>query len=202
MNDLTVTTMKTLVLDRSAAWTPRSRTLSLAGEVLLAVSASLFLGLCAQATLPLTFTPVPITLQTFGLFALAFVLGSRRALLAAALYLVEGASGMPVFSPAGPGGVAQLLGPTGGYLFAYPAVAYLAGRIFELRRTLGGAVLGWLAADVVLYASGALWLMAVTQAGFSYVVGAAVFPFLPGDVLKAAAAISLALGWKQLRKDH
>ena len=191
--------MKTLVLNPNTVAAPRSRALAIAGEILVVVSASLLMGLCAQVSLPLSFTPVPITLQTFGLFTLAFVLGSRRALLALSLYLLEGAAGMPVFSPAGPGGVAQLLGPTGGYLFAYPAVAYVAARIFELRRTLGGAIAAWLAADVVLYVSGALWLMAFTQANVSFVFGAAVLPFMPGDVLKAAAAISLALGWKRLR---
>lgn len=191
--------MKSLALNPNAILAPQSRAAAVCSEILLVVSGSLLMALCAQITIPLSFTPVPITLQTFGLFTLAFLLGGRRALLALALYLLEGASGLPVFSPAGSGGVAQLMGPTGGFLFAYPAVAYIAGRIFESRRTLGGAILAWLAGDVVLYASGALWLMAVTQSHLSYIFAAGVLPFIPGDVLKAAAAISLGLGWKRLR---
>ena len=95
------------------------------------MSASLFVALCARVTVPLPFTPVPLTLQNFGVLLVGLTLGSRRGFAALALYLVEGACGMPVFNPAGPGGVAQLLGATGGFLLAYPFVAGLAGWIME-----------------------------------------------------------------------
>ena len=93
-----------LALDRG------SRALYWAEQVAIVVSASLFVALCARVTVPLPFTPVPLTLQNFGVLLVGLTLGSRRGFAALALYLVEGASGMPVFNPAGPGGVAQLSG--------------------------------------------------------------------------------------------
>src|SRR5437899_199567 len=99
----------------------------------LVVGASALMAVCAHVSVPLIFSPVPITLQTFGVLLIGFLLGSRRALAAMMLYLIEGAAGLPVFSPAGLGGVAQLLGPTGGFLFAYPAAAYVAGSLFRAK---------------------------------------------------------------------
>src|SRR6266849_7158376 len=110
---------------------PKDRTQEWAKQAAIVVSASLFVALCAQVTVPLPFTPVPLTLQNFGVLLVGLTLGSRCGFAALALYLVEGAVGMPVFNPAGPGGVAQLLGATGGYLLAYPLVAALAGWIME-----------------------------------------------------------------------
>src|ERR1700682_5060946 len=117
-----------------------SRALDLAQQVAIVVGASLLVAVCARVSLPLPFTPVPLTLQNFGVLLVGLTLGSRRGFAALALYLVEGAVGMPVFNPAGLGGVAQLLGPTGGYLLAYPFVAALAGWIMERgRKRFGGA---------------------------------------------------------------
>src|SRR5260370_38969416 len=102
-----------------------------AKQAAIVITASLFVALCARVTVPLPFTPVPLTLQNFGVLAVGLLLGSRRGCAALALYLVEGAVGLPVFNPTGPGGIAQLLGPTGGFLMVYPFVAWLAGYIFE-----------------------------------------------------------------------
>src|SRR5215467_356222 len=77
----------------------------------IVVGASLFVALCARVTVPLPFTPVPLTLQNFGVLVVGLLLGSRRGFAALAVYLVEGAFGLPVFNPAGPGGIAQILGP-------------------------------------------------------------------------------------------
>src|SRR5690349_3570372 len=85
-------------------------------QVSIVVGASLFVALCARLSLPLPFTPVPLTLANFGVLLVGVLLGSKRGFAALALYLTQGAAGLPVFSPAGPGGIAQLLGPTGGYL--------------------------------------------------------------------------------------
>src|SRR4030081_633119 len=113
------------------ALSSHDRGLEWALQIALVVGASLFVALCAQVTLPLPFTPVPLTLQNFGVLLVGLTLGSRRGFAALVLYLAEGAVGMPVFNPAGPGGVAQLLGPTGGFLLAYPFVAGLAGWVME-----------------------------------------------------------------------
>src|ERR1700742_3976494 len=103
----------------------------LAGKTLLVIGATAFVAACAHVSLPLPFTPVPLTLQNFAVLLVGMALGSRRGFAALALYLFEGACGLPVFSPTGPGGVLQLHGLTGGFLMAYPLVAGLAGWITE-----------------------------------------------------------------------
>src|SRR6266850_8025658 len=104
-----------------------SRSVEWAKQAAIVIGASMVVALCARLTVPLPFTPIPLTLQNFGVLLVGLTLGSRRGFAALALYLIEGASGMPVFNPAGPGGIAQLLGATGGFLLVYPFVAALAG---------------------------------------------------------------------------
>lgn len=175
-----------------------SRSLSLFENAILVVSASAFLALCAHASFVLPFTPVPITLQNFGVLLIAFLLGPHRAAIACMLYLLEGASGMPVFAP-GPGGVAQLLGPSGGFLFSYPAVAYVAGLLFRWRSTLVFTVLAGVAAEVLLFVSGASWFMLLTPGtGVMKALTLTVVPFLAGEVLKVAAVSAIAVRAKKV----
>ncbi len=94
---------------------------SLTGKIFLAVSATAFVALCAHVSLPLYFTPVPLTLQTFAVLLVGLTLGPALGFSALLLYLAQGAMGLPVFSPHGPGGVVQLLGPTAGFLLSFPA---------------------------------------------------------------------------------
>src|SRR6267154_5209278 len=91
-----------------------SRTVEWAKQAAIVIGASLVVALCARVTVPLPFTPVPLTLQNFGVVLVGLLLGSRRGFAALALYLIEGALGFPVFNPTGPGGIAQIVGPTGG----------------------------------------------------------------------------------------
>jgi len=160
------------------------------------VGGSLLMAACAHVSIPLWFTPVPITLQTFGVMLLSLTLGGWRACAALALYLVEGMSGLPVFNPHGPGGIAQVLGPTGGFLMSYPFAALACGLIaqrLEQRSRLVAFSAGAAVCSVIIFAFGALWLAAISHQHAGVVLGAAVLPFLPGEVLKAAAAIGLAL---------
>src|SRR5450755_5125798 len=94
--------------------------LSLAKQAGIVICASAVIAVCARIMLPLPFTPVPLTLANFGVLLIGLTLGSRRGFAAAALYLAWGAMGLPVFSPVGPGGLAQFFGATAGYLWAYP----------------------------------------------------------------------------------
>src|ERR1700685_644266 len=105
----------------------QTRSLEISKQAGIVVAASLFVALCARVTVPLPFTPVPLTLQNFGVLLVGLMLGPRRAFAALVLYLAEGLVGMPVFNPTGPGGIAQLLGTTGGFLLAYPLIAGIAG---------------------------------------------------------------------------
>lgn len=164
----------------------------------LVASASLLVAVCARfGTFPLPFAPVPFSLQNFAVLLIGLTLGSRRGALALVLYIAEGAAGLPVFAPTGPGGMAQLLGPTGGYLLAYPAVAFLAGWIFEeLRHSRAGVLAGALAAgtagEALLFASGIAWLKLAAHLSFAQAAGFAVYPFFAGEALKVALAAGLA----------
>src|SRR6202167_2921812 len=91
----------------------------IAADALRIVAANILLVLCAHIVIPLPWTPVPITGQTFGVLLVGVLLGSRRGALTLGLYLLEGIAGFPVFQPLGPPGPARFLGPTAGYLLAY-----------------------------------------------------------------------------------
>src|SRR6266852_2205464 len=135
-----------------------------AKQAAIVIAASLFVALCARVTVPLPFTPVPLTLQNFGVLLVGLMLGSRRGFGALALYLIEGAAAMPVFNPAGPGGIAQLLGATGGFLLAYPFVAGLAGWIMERgKASFARAAVAGVLAEVGLFALGLSWLAVLTH---------------------------------------
>jgi biotin transport system substrate-specific component len=173
-----------------------SRPWSLSTQVVLVVSASLFVAVCARVSVPLPFTPVPLTLSNFGVLLVGLTLGSRRGFAALVLYLAEGASGLPVFSIPGLGGIAQLLGPTGGYLFAYPLVAFVAGWIFERgERTFARAAYASTAAEILLFASGLIWLAVVTHSvAKAFMFG--LYWFFFAEIIKVlfAAALSTRLG--------
>src|SRR5205823_8105916 len=126
-----------------------SRTFEIASQIAIVMSASIFVALCARIYIALPGTPVPLTVQNLGVLLVGLALGSRRGFAALALYLAEGAMGMPVFSPHGLGGIAQILGPTGGYLIAYPFVAALTGYIFERgKQTFARAGLAAIAGEI------------------------------------------------------
>jgi biotin transport system substrate-specific component len=173
-----------------------SRPWSLATQVTMVVSASLFVAVCARFSVPLPFTPVPLTLQNFGVLLVGLALGSRLGFAALLLYLLEGASGLPVFSPGGLGGVAQILGPTGGFLMAYPVTAFIAGWIFERGgRTFARAAFSGVVAEVVLFASGLTWLAVLTHSialAFRY----GLYWFFFAEIIKVlfAAALSTRFG--------
>ena len=102
---------------------------TLAGKAFLAVGATAFVALCAHISFPLYFTPVPVTLQTLAVILVGLMLGPSLGFSAMLLYLAEGAMGMPVFSPHGPGGIAPTSRAHGGYSFSYPLAAAAAGAI-------------------------------------------------------------------------
>src|SRR5689334_14730959 len=168
------------------------RSLSLLRQAALVIGASFFVALCARITIPLPFTPVPLTMQNFGVLLVGLTLGSRRGFAALALYLAEGAFGLPVFNPTGPGGLAQLLGPTGGYLLAYPFVAAIAGSLAERgRRTFARLALASIAGELVLFAGGLAWLQVVTHS-FKLALQFGLYWFVFAEVVKVMAAAGAA----------
>ncbi|MGA7292933.1 MAG: biotin transporter BioY [Terriglobales bacterium] len=175
-----------------------------AKQTAIVISASLFVALCARVTVPLPFTPVPLTLQNFGVLIVGLFLGSRRGFAALVLYLAEGAMGLPVFSPAILGsGIAHLLGPTGGFLMAYPAVAFVAGWIYEQKsesrssqnaHRFAWAALASATAEIVLFAGGLSWLAVLTHS-VSLAIKFGFYWFVFAEVIKVLMASALAARW-------
>jgi len=165
-------------------------------QAVLAVLGSLFIAICAQVTIHLPL--VPVTLQTFAVLAVGAAFGMRLGAATLALYVLEGLAGLPVFAEFR-AGLAVLMGPTGGYLIGFVIAAALVGWFAERgydRRVLsmfGVMILG----AAVLYIPGLLWLMQFT--GADKVLELGLYPFLWGDLLKAAlAAVAFPTAWSYL----
>lgn len=179
--------------ENSLLWGESTGSTYWAKQAAIVAGASFFVALCARVTLPLPFTPVPLTLQNFAVLLVGLTLGARRGFAALILYLIEGASGLPVFNPTGPGGVAQLLGPTGGYLMAYPLVAGLAGWLLDFgKRTFARAAVAGLVAEIVLFASGIGWLALLTHS-FSQAARFGLYWFVSAEIMKVMFAAALAV---------
>lgn len=165
------------------------------------VGFSLLTALTAQVVVPLPFTPVPLTGQTFAVLLTGALLGPRLGALAMLAYLAEGAAGLPFFR-GGAGGVGHLSGATAGYLFAFPVAAYVTGYLAERgwdRRFVTAAAAMALGSLVIL-ASGWGWLALLLGDG-AQAFRLGVVQFLAGDVVKIVlAAAALPAGWALLRR--
>ncbi|HLX85332.1 MAG TPA: biotin transporter BioY [Terriglobales bacterium] len=171
-----------------------------AKQAAIVVGASLFVALCARVSVPIPGTPVPLTLSNFAVLAVGLLLGSRRGFAALALYLAEGAAGLPVFSMGG--GMAHLFGLTGGYLLAYPLVAFVAGYIYERSsRRFVWAALASVVAEVVLFASGLGWLAMYTHS-FSLAIRFGFTWFVFGEIIKVLMAAGAATSWNRRLSAH
>ena len=159
---------------------------------LLAVLGSALLTLSAKIQVP--FYPVPMTMQTFVVLLIGLAFGTRLGLATVALYLAEGAAGLPVFAgtPEKGIGLAYMIGPTGGYLLGFALAAALTGWIAERRRDAAGLALAVVAGSIAIYVPGVLWLARFV--GFTAALDLGLWPFVWGDLLKAGLAFVLALG--------
>lgn len=171
---------------------------------------TLLTAAAAQVSFSIPFTPVPFTMQPMVVLMSGLVLGPRLGMMSQVLYLAAGFAGLPVFavSPTLPMGVARLLGPTGGYLMAYPLAALVTGTLarrgFDRRYLTSVAAMG--AGLFVIYACGVLWLGFFARTatppvptGIGAAIAAGVYPFLIADVLKVLAAGGITPGlWRLL----
>ena len=151
----------------------------------------------AQISFPIPGTAVPFTLQPMVVILTGAVLGSRLGAAAQFTYLMLGIAGLPVFaaSPLLPQGAARLLGPTGGYLMAYPIAAFAIGYLTErgLMRRISTAIAAMLAGVAIIYAGGLSWLAGAHVQSFSLAVAAGAAPFLVADICKAIIAAVIAV---------
>jgi biotin transport system substrate-specific component len=162
-------------------------------QVLLVVGASFFVGLCAHVSVPLPFTPVPLTLQNFAVLVVGLALGSRRGFAALIVYLAEGMAGLPVFA-GGAAGLAPLLGPSGGYLMMYPLAALAVGLLAEhLGRRFWPAVLACVAGEILLFAGGIAWLALWAHGSWPQAMQFGLYPFVFAEFAKIAAAAGASL---------
>jgi biotin transport system substrate-specific component len=169
-------------------------------DLALMVGFSLLTAASARLVVPLPFTPVPITGQTFGVLLTGALLGGWRGFGAMLIYLTEGMIGLPVLSPSTPAhaGLAPFIGPTGGYLIAFPFAALIIGCLAERGwdRTPLRAFAVMIMSSAVIFLLGAGWLSHFVG-GMDNAVVLGIRPFLIGDAVKAAlAAALLPLGWK------
>ncbi len=164
-------------------------------NVLLVLSATTLIAVCARISFPVPWSTVPITGQTFAILLTGALLGSRLGALSVLAYLAEGAMGLPVFAY-GLGGVAVLSGPTGGYLMGFVPAAFVVGYLCERGwgRRPWTAAIAMLAGSVVLYIFGLSWLAHFVPG--NTLLAAGLTPFIPGDLTKIAlVTIALPSGW-------
>lgn len=177
---------------------------SLAGKTLIVIGASAFVAACAHISLPLPFTPVPLILSDFAVLLVGLALGPAAAFSALALYLAEGAVGLPVFAPNALGGIAHLFGPTGGYLFAYPFAAATAGwlvrRLGSVTSRFRSALIASTAATLPIFLLGAVWLARFAHLNLSATWALAIAPFIPGEILKITAAAGIYSSFQRWRR--
>ena len=156
------------------------------------VLASLMAALIAVGGyLAIPIGPVPIVLQNLFVLVAALLLGSRWASAAVAVYLLAGACGLPVFAGGG-GGLGQLFGPRGGYLFGFLAAAWLVGKLSEISRQQPLVeILAMAIGGLVIYAIGVPWLMTLLGLSPGKALAVGMYPFILGDVVKIAAAYAI-----------
>src|SRR5688572_12023926 len=168
--------------------------------VSLVFAFSLLVALSAQIVIPVG--PVPITAQTFAVLLTGALLGSRLGAMAIIVYLMEGAAGLPFFY-GGSSGLLHLLGPTGGYLIAFPAAAFITGAFAEhgWDKRFPTAVAAMAIGSLVIMLSGWAWFSLVTNTPLSVAFQITVLKFIPGDIIKIVLAAGvLPTGWKLLQR--
>lgn len=190
----------------SAAGMPTLQTApsqTLLGRFMVALAGSLLVAACAHLSVHLPFTPVPLTLSDLAVLLVGLALGPYTACAAMVLYLVEGATGLPVFNP-GPGGVLQLLGPTGGYLMAYPVAAALAGllsrKLTGFRTRFAPAVVASAIASSTIMICGVLWLSIYAHRSLTFAFYLGAVPFIPGQIVKVLSAAGIVTSLQHVRR--
>ena len=187
--------MTTLAPTLSTRYFPNSS--SRLRDALLVIAGSLLVAALAQIEIPLPFTPVPITGQTFGVLLIGAAFGSKRGAASLMLYLIEGGIGLPFFA-GGSSGLRILTGATAGYLAGFVVAAFVVGWLAErgLERSVRTSILPFLVGTVIIYLFGVAWLSIVLKS-FSQGVALGMIPFLIGDAIKLIlASLALPAAWK------
>jgi len=172
---------------------------SLLWKLVLVLAGSALIALAAQIRIPLPFSPVPVTGQTFAVLLVAAALG-RLGVASVVAYLIEGAVGLPAFA-GGASGLAYMGGPTGGYLIGFVLAALIVGAAAEREwdRRFATSLLVMFLGEVAIYACGVAWLARFPLSVSPWQAG--LFPFIPGDLFKMVlAALALPTAWRFVRR--
>ena len=188
---------QTAVSQSALSWLPASPTTRFAFAV---IAGSALLAISAHMSMPLFVTPVPFTFQPMAVLLLGLLLEPTVAFAVVGAYLLEGACGLPVFTPQGPGGILHLMGPSGGFLLAYPFAAFLVSKLYRSMRPASfiTAIISAVAGSVVYFSSGAAWLALVMHQHVGAALKLAVWPFLLGDAVKIILAAAIVTGLSRL----
>ncbi len=151
---------------------------------------ALFTALGAFVRVPLPFSPVPITLQTFFVLLGAAVLGKKGGVAVQLAYVFLGAAGLPIFSGAG-SGLLYLAGPTAGYLLGFISASLFIGHFLTRASNKFSVFLIFLAGEFLILGLGAFWLKVFLRCSFSQALVMGLIPFIPGDLFKAAVAVAV-----------
>jgi biotin transport system substrate-specific component len=172
---------------------------SLTVNLVIALSGSLLLSLLARLSIPVPFSPVPITGQTFGILFLGAVLGSRIGTLSVIMYISEGLMGLPVFA-GGTMGFLYLLGPTGGYLIGFIPAVYLVGYFSERNWTIKftTTLITMLLGTSVIFFFGISWL--TVTAGLKMALSVGLYPYLTGAGIKVILATVIVYSLNHVNK--
>jgi biotin transport system substrate-specific component len=174
---------------------------SLVADAVRVAAANILLVLCAHIVIPLPFSPVPITGQTFGVLLVAVLLGSQRGMYTCVLYLLEGMAGLPVFQPLGAPGILRFSGPTAGYLLAYPPAAFATGWLVERIASFRFArfatirlAAALVSGEAIIFLGGCAWLAVGMRFGWSIALYAGAVPFIPCELIKLALILAAVRG--------
>lgn len=169
-------------------------------SVLVIVGGAFLTAGAAQISIPLWFTPVPITGQTFAVLLVGASLGPWHGAASLALYVLMGGIGLPFYA-SGSGGWVHISGATGGYLLSYPIAAWVTGSLAKRGwdKKIGSSIGAMLTGNVIIYLLGLPWLAAVLNLSLTKTLELGLYPFIPGDTLKLyLAAAALPGAWKLL----
>ncbi len=179
---------------------PAKRNHALIYNLVLIITGSVLITLSAKISIPLPFSPIPITMQTFAVLFIGALLGSKRGSLTVLAYISQGIMGIPVFAKAG-SGFGYLLGPTGGYLIGFVFAAFVTGFLAEKGwdRSFGKTIVAMTIGTLFIFICGVSWLSFFT--GFEKAIMFGFVPFIIGAISKIVLANAiLPAGWKILNK--
>ena len=187
------------VLTIAGVFRPHTARSAVVYDVALILAGSLIIAVSAQLAVWIPYSPVPVTGQTFAVLMLGALMGARRGGLCVLAYVTEGLAGLPVFA-GGAGGIAWLIGPTGGYLVGFVAAAAFVGYLAECGwdKKVWTTILAMVAGNICIYTFGIAWLTVLAVEN-KFKIG--VYPFIAGDIFKIIlAAVLLPAGWKVLNR--